>query len=308
MNKLYSFKDIEDKWQSRWNDKGYNTPLNKYKNKYYALTMFSYPSGDRLHIGHWYNYGPADTYARFMKMNGYSVFQPQGFDSFGLPAENYAISNNIHPAESTKENISTMKKQLNSIGAMYDWSNEIITSTPEYYRWNQWLFLELYKRDLAYQKKAPVNWCPSCSTVLANEQVKEGHCDRCKEVVTKKELTQWFFRITKYADELLESLDDLDWPEKTKHMQKNWIGKSIGSNIFFKVKDSNKKIEIFTTRQDTIYGVSFLTLSPEHTILNELIDINNNYEIFEYINKTKGKTEIDRSALDKEKTGVFTGL
>ena len=308
MDNNYSFKDVEVKWQKKWKAKGFNMPLTSYYNKYYALTMFSYPSGDKLHIGHWYNYGPADTFARFKKMMGYSLFQPQGFDSFGLPAENYAISNNIHPAESTNSNIQTMKTQLDSIGAMYDWHNEIVTSSPEYYKWTQWLFLELYKRDLAYQKKAPVNWCPSCSTVLANEQVKEGHCDRCKEIVTKKELTQWFFKITDYAEELLVGLEDLDWPDKTKHMQRNWIGKSIGAKIYFNIKESKKSIEVFTTRQDTIFGVSFITLSPEHPFISSLINDDNKIQITSYIEEAKKKTEIERSSTDKDKSGVFTGF
>ena len=233
MIEAYSFDKIEAKWQKQWRKTQIHSPeLADSLKKYYALTMFSYPSGDKLHIGHWYNYGPADTFARFMKMKGYNVFQPQGFDAFGLPAENFAIQHKIHPAESTKKNIATMKKQLDSIGASYDWSNELITCEPEYYMWTQWLFLKLYEMGLAYQKTAPVNWCPSCGTVLANEQVKDGVCDRCKEPVTKKELTQWFFKITEYAEELLEKLDGLDWPEKTKHMQKNWIGKSVELILF----------------------------------------------------------------------------
>ena len=190
MEAPYLFKAIELKWQNKWEKSGIHSPdFSQFKNKFYNLSMFSYPSGDKLHIGHWYNYGPADTYARFMKMKGYNVFQPQGFDAFGLPAENYAIQNDIHPAESSAQNIATMRKQLKSIGAMYDWSNEVNTSAPDYYKWTQWLFLKLYDMGLAYQKKAPVNWCPSCATVLANEQVKEGVCERCKEEVTKSELT-----------------------------------------------------------------------------------------------------------------------
>ena len=193
----YSFIDIETKWQKYWADNNLHRPnFSNVHRKFYALTMFCYPSGDKLHVGHWYAYGPPDTFARFMKMQGYNVFQPQGFDSFGLPAENYAINNGIHPAESTKNNIETMRRQLKSIGAMYDWGNEIITSSPEYYKWTQWLFLALYKKGLAYQENAPVNWCPSCATVLANEQVKEGACERCKEEVSKRNLTQWFFKIT----------------------------------------------------------------------------------------------------------------
>ena len=308
MANQYSFHKIEQKWQKRWKESKIHSPdLTDTARKYYALTMFSYPSGDKLHIGHWYNYGPADTYARFMKMKGDNVFQPQGFDAFGLPAENYAIHHKVHPAVSTEKNIATMKKQLDSIGAMYDWQNEIRTCTPEYYKWTQWLFLTLYKMGLAYQKTAPVNWCPSCGTVLANEQVKDGVCDRCKEQVTKKELTQWFFKITNYAEELLQKLDDLDWPEKTKHMQKNWIGKSVGANIIFNIKGSNDKIEIFTTRSDTIYGATYMVLAPEHSLLKTISTPENVELVHSYIESAKAKTEIERMSLDKDKTGVFTG-
>ena len=304
----YNFKNIEKKWQYNWKKldiaKINNSSLDK---KYYSLTMFSYPSGDKLHIGHWYNYGPADTYSRYKKMKGFNVFQPQGFDAFGLPAENYAIKHNIHPSKSTKSNIATMHKQLDSIGAMYDWSNEIQTCDPEYYKWTQWLFLQLYKMGLAYQKTASVNWCPDCLTVLANEQVKEGECDRCKSQVTKKELKQWFFKITKYAEELLDSLQNLDWPKKTLHMQKNWIGRSKGSSISFNIKDSDGKIEIFTTRPDTVYGATYIVLAPEHTLLKSIVAKDCENEVENYINTTKTKTEIERTSLDRDKTGVFTG-
>ena len=304
----YSFNQIEAKWQEQWRKSKIHSPdLTDSLKKYYALTMFSYPSGDKLHIGHWYNYGPADTFARFMKMKGYNVFQPQGFDAFGLPAENYAIHHKVHPAVSTEKNIATMKKQLDSIGAMYDWQNEIRTSTPEYYKWTQWLFLTLYEMGLAYQKTAPVNWCPSCGTVLANEQVKDGVCDRCKEPVTKKELTQWFFKITEYAEELLEKLDSLDWPEKTKHMQKNWIGKSVGANIIFNIKGFEDKIEVFTTRSDTIYGATYLVLAPEHPLLNSIVLPENIDTVKSYVESAKVKTEIERMSVDRTKTGVFTG-
>jgi leucyl-tRNA synthetase len=304
----YSFKDIESKWQEKWEISGLHTPnLTDTEKKFYNLTMFSYPSGDKLHIGHWYNYGPADTYARFMKMRGYNVFQPQGFDAFGLPAENYAIKHGVHPSESTQTNINTMRKQLKSIGAMYDWSNEVNTSSVAYYRWTQWLFLKLYEMGLAYQKTAPVNWCPSCSTVLANEQVKEGVCDRCKDVVTKKHLTQWFFKITDYAEELLQCLDNLDWPEKTKQMQRNWIGKSTGANIFFKEAESGSEIEVFTTRPDTIYGATYMVLAPEHPLLSQIVSDDQQQEVEAYIESSKKKSEIERTSLDREKTGVFTG-
>ena len=304
----YRYKEIELKWQKRWKElNSHICNLKDIKNKFYSLTMFSYPSGDKLHIGHWYNYGPADTYTRFMKMTGSNVFQPQGFDSFGLPAENYAIKNGVHPAVSTANNIKTMRKQLDSIGAMYDWENEVQTSRPEYYKWTQWLFLKLYEMGLAYQKTAPVNWCPSCSTVLANEQVKEGLCDRCKSEVTKKELKQWFFKITEYAEELLMYLDKLDWPEKTKHMQRNWIGKSSGTNILFDVLNCNEKIEIFTTRSDTIYGATYMVLAPEHPLLKKIVSADCIEYVDRYIENSVAKTEIERMSLEREKTGVFTG-
>ena len=305
---MYSYKDIELKWQTNWADNNLHKPdFSVLDKKYYALTMFSYPSGDKLHVGHWYAYGPPDTFARFMKMQGYRVFQPQGFDSFGLPAENYAISNGIHPAKSTKKNIETMRKQLKSIGAMYDWENEITTSDPEYYKWTQLLFLKLYEMGLAYQKNAPVNWCPSCATVLANEQVKDGECERCNEVVSKRNLTQWFFKITQYAEELLQMLDDLDWPKKTKNMQRNWIGKSIGANIRFPIKDVNENIEVFTTRSDTIFGATYLVLAPEHPLLESIVSDKQKHSVKKYIEDSKKTTEIERTSLDRKKTGVFTG-
>lgn len=304
----YSFNDIELKWQKYWSDNDLHRPkYSEISRKFYALTMFSYPSGDKLHVGHWYAYGPPDTFARFMKMKGYNVFQPQGFDAFGLPAENYAIEHGIHPAESTKTNINTMRGQLNAIGAMYDWRNEVNTSSPEYYKWTQWLFITLYKMGLAYQKNAPVNWCPSCVTVLANEQVKAGFCDRCNEEVTKKSLTQWFFKITDYAEELLQNLDDLDWPEKTKHMQRNWIGKSIGTNIHFTIKGKNETLQVFTTRPDTIFGATYIALAPEHPLVDIIVTADQHNAVVEYIKDAKKKTEIERTSKDRKKTGVFTG-
>jgi len=304
----YPFQKIEEKWQNIWEEKNVGHPdFTNIEKKFYNLTMFSYPSGDKLHIGHWYNYGPADTYARFMKMRGYNIFQPQGFDAFGLPAENYAIKHGVHPAKSTATNIATMRKQLKKIGAMYDWNNEINTSSPEYYKWTQWLFLKLYEKGLAYQKKAPVNWCPSCVTVLANEQVKEEKCERCGTEVSKKWLKQWFFKITVYAEELLQKLDNLDWPNRTKHMQKHWIGKSVGSSIKFKVNNHKKEIEVFTTRSDTIFGVTYIVLAPEHEFVQEITTDKFKDYVNSYIQNTKSKSEIERTATDREKTGVFTG-
>ncbi len=238
---LYNARPTEEKWQKIWKEKRtYHTDLEQNekdaKPKYYNLVMFPYPSGDKLHIGHWYNYAPADSWGRYMRMKGYEVFEPIGFDSFGLPAENYAIKSGVHPTISIAQNVEHMRKQLSEIGTMYDWEKEVVTSTPEYYKWTQWVFLQLYKKGLAYRKNAPVNWCPSCQTVLANEQVVEGFCERCKSEVTKKNLTQWFFKIRDYAERLLD-FKDLVWPERTKLMQNNWIGRSEGSEVSFPVQN-----------------------------------------------------------------------
>ena len=310
MGIMYSFKEIEAKWQRRWIENGahrIDTSCPE-KRKYYCLVMFNYPSADRLHIGHWYNYGPTDTWARYKKMQGFRVFEPMGYDAFGLPAENYAIEKGTHPAEQTAENIRQIREQLKAIGAMYDLDDkEIDTSSPEYYRWTQWLFLKLYKNGLAYRKKAPVNWCTQCHTVLANEQVVEGRCERCSSAVTKKDLVQWFFRITQYADRLLEGHKKIDWPEKTILMQKNWIGKSEGVEINFSVEGSSKTINTFTTRADTLFGVTYLVLAPEHPLTNELTVHSRKKEIVTYIEEAKKETEIERTSAIREKTGIFTG-
>ncbi len=299
---------IEKKWQDKWNETKVNSfDKGNVDKKHYVLEMFSYPSAAKLHIGHWYNYGPSDSYARFMRMNGENVFQPMGFDSFGLPAENFAIKTGIHPKDSTYKNIATMEVQLQKIGAMFDWENEIKTSDPDYYKWTQWMFLQLYKNDLAYRKEAPVNWCNSCQTVLANEQVKDGLCERCNTVIEKKNLTQWFFKITKYAEELLTGLDNLDWPEKTKLMQKNWIGKSVGGEVDFKSESTDHTLTVFTTRADTLFGVSFIVLAPEHPLVDTLTLDENKTAVAEYIAQTKVISEIDRLSTSREKTGVFTG-
>lgn len=301
-------KDIDRKWQKVWDDKKIAS-FNK-KNidkKYYCLEMFSYPSGAKLHVGHWYNYGPVDTFARFKKMQGYEVFQPMGFDAFGLPAENYAIKTGIHPYDSTMKNIETMESQLKAMGAMFNWDAEVVTCKEDYYKWTQWLFLKLYEMGLAYRKKANVNWCPGCNTVLANEQVVEGLCERCSSVVTKKDLTQWFFKITDYAEELLDGLKELDWPEKTKKIQTNWIGKSTGSIATFKVDGKDLSFDVFTTRVDTICGVSYVVIAPEHEIVDKITTDEHKKEVEEYKEKCKIITEIDRLAEDREKTGVFTG-
>ena len=300
-------KNVESKWQQRW-EKSKENYFNK-KNidkKFYMLEMFSYPSGAKLHIGHWYNYGPADSYARFKKMQGYEVFQPMGFDAFGLPAENYAIKTKIHPKDSTEKNIETMEHQLKAMGAMFDWSAEVKTCEEDYYKWTQWMFLKLYEKGLAYRKEAPVNWCPSCNTVLANEQVQEGCCERCGTPVVKKDLTQWFFKITDYAEELLSGLDKLDWPEKTKLMQRNWIGKSVGCEIEFTC-ESGDTFKVFTTRPDTVFGVSYVVLAPEHPLVRKLASEEQRAAVEAYIENTAKTNEIDRLSSSREKTGVFIG-
>ena len=304
----YPFSEVEKKWRKYWEETHlYETDLSKYENKLYVLVMFLYPSGDRLHIGHWYNYGPTDTWARFKRMQGYNVFEPIGYDAFGLPAENYAIKVGIHPAISTAENIRNIREQLKAIGAMYDWSKEINTSDPEYYKWTQWLFLQLYKNGLAYRKKAPVNWCPSCQTVLANEQVIEGKCERCGTEVTRRDLEQWFFKITEYAERLLEGHSRIQWPEKTITMQRNWIGRSEGALITFQVAGSGETFDVFTTRPDTLFGATYMVLAPEHPLVEKITTPEQREEVQKYVEFARKESEIDRTSTEKEKTGVFTG-
>ncbi|MBU3108830.1 leucine--tRNA ligase [Clostridium gasigenes] len=299
---------IDTKWQNKWDE----TDLYKFNpenpgEKLYVLEMFSYPSGSQLHAGHWFNYGPVDSWARMKKMQGFNVFQPMGFDAFGLPAENFAIKTGIHPKDSTVKNIANMEKQLRAMGAMFNWENEVVTCNPDYYKWTQWLFVKLYNKGLAYRKKAPVNWCPSCNTVLANEQVHDGSCERCSTEVTKKDLTQWFLKITDYADELLEKLDTLDWPEKTVAMQKHWIGKSTGAEVTFKVKDSDINFDVFTTRVDTLNGVTYVVLAPENPLVDDLTLAENKVAVESYKEAAKVQTDIERQSISREKTGVFTG-
>ena len=258
----YDPQAIEAKWRAKWEaDELYRATERAPGPKWYSLVMFPYTSGD-LHIGHWYNYAPADVHARFKRMQGFNVMQPIGFDAFGLPAENAAIRSGIHPAVWTMRNIDRMREQLKTIGAGFDWSREVATCLPDYYRWNQWLFLQFYKNGLAYKALAPANWCPSCATVLANEQVVEGLCERCGTPVTKRDLEQWFFRITKYADELL-NFDGLEWPERVVAMQRNWIGRSEGVEIRFHT-EAGDPVPVFTTRPDTIFGVTFMAVSYSH--------------------------------------------
>ncbi|MDZ7413750.1 MAG: class I tRNA ligase family protein, partial [candidate division KSB1 bacterium] len=304
----YSFRDIEDKWQRRWQETGlYRTDMSKTEKKLYCLVMFLYPSADKLHIGHWYNYGPTDSWARFKRMQGYNVFEPMGYDAFGLPAENYAIKKGVHPAISTAENIRFIRKQLERIGAMYDWDKEIDTSSPRYYKWTQWFFLKLYEHGLAYRAKAPVNWCPQCKTVLANEQVIDGRCERCTTEVTRRDLEQWFFRITDYAERLLQGHEKLQWPEKTIIMQRNWIGRSEGAQISFRLKGHDEVVEVFTTRPDTLFGATYMVLAPEHPLVERITSAEQRPYVTEYVEACRRKSEIERTSTEKEKTGVFTG-
>ena len=306
----YNPQEIERKWQEKWAaDHIYEVKEDSSRPKFYALTMFPYTSGD-LHIGHWYAMAPSDVHARFKRMQGYNVLHPMGFDAFGLPAENAAISHGIHPYDWTMQNIEHMRCQLKSIGAIYDWNREVISCLPEYYKWTQWLFLNFYHAGLAYRAKAPVNWCPKCQTVLANEQVVgEGFCERCGSQVTKKDLEQWFFRITKYAEDLLD-FSHIDWPERIKTMQRNWIGKSEGTEVSFALEHEGveqKEIRVFTTRPDTIFGVTFFLLAPEHPLVPKLTTPEHKAEVEEYIAWCRRQTEYERTALGKEKTGAFLG-
>jgi len=303
----YSTK-IDEKWQKKWEETGlYRFDPKRVDNKLYCLEMFSYPSAAKLHLGHWFNYGLTDSWARMKRMQGWNVFHPQGFDAFGLPAENYAIKTGIHPKDSTYRNIETMEVQLRKMGATFDWDYEVITCSPEYYKWTQWIFLKLYEHGLAYRKKAPVNWCPSCKTVLANEQVIDGACERCKTEVTKKDLTQWFFKITDYAQELLDYLPKLDWPEKTKKIQQNWIGRSEGAELVFEGADGSFSFKVFTTRADTLYGVTYVVLAPENELVDRITAPECRQAVEEYRENAKKQTEIERLSTVREKTGVFTG-
>ncbi len=305
---VYPFAEVEKKWQRIWDEKKlYQTDLTKVEKKLYCLVMFPYPSGDRLHIGHWYNFGPTDTWARFKRMQGYNVFEPFGYDAFGLPAENYAIKVGVHPAESTADNIRKFREQMKAIGGMYDFSKEVNTSDPDYYKWTQWFFLLLYRNNLAYRKKAPVNWCPSCATVLANEQVHDGHCERCDSEVTKRDLAQWFFKITDYAEKLLEGHERINWPEKTITMQKNWIGRSEGASITFPVAGADERIEVFTTRPDTLWGVTYMVLAPEHPLVEKLASPEQMDAVQRYVDQSRRVSDIDRTSTEREKTGVFIG-
>ncbi|MEX0800568.1 MAG: leucine--tRNA ligase [Dehalococcoidia bacterium] len=309
MTDRYDPSSIEKKWQQRWEADGLYHTLDGAGTNFYFLTMLPYTSGD-LHIGHWYAMSPSDAAARYRRMRGLNVLLPIGFDAFGLPAENAAIRSGIHPHKWTYDNIDRMRGQLRSMGAMFDWSTEVITSDPEFYRWNQWFFLKLWERGLAYRAMAPANWCPSCQTVLANEQVlPDGACERCGTPVTHRDLEQWFFRITAYADELLDH-SKVDWPDPVTTMQKNWIGRSEGVEIAFGLDVpgvDQKEIRVFTTRPDTIFGVTFMVLAPEHPLVDQITTADRRAEVETYVEQARAQTEIERLSTDRPKTGVFTG-
>lgn len=302
----YSIK-TDEKWQKKWSDENlYKFDESKMDKKLYCLEMFSYPSAAKLHCGHWYNYGVTDTWARFKRMQGYNLFHPQGFDAFGLPAENFAIKTGVHPKDSTNKCIEGMLEQYKRMGGSYDQSYFLSTCDEEYYKWTQWIFEKLYEKGLAYQKEAPVNWCPSCQTVLANEQVVDGKCERCKSEVVQRKMKQWFFKITDYAEELLKDIDDLDWPEKTKKIQKNWIGKSTGSLITFEI-DNHIELQAFTTRADTLFGLSYVVIAPEHEAVSSLVHPEQKEAVEAYLKQTSKINEIERMSTERERTGVFTG-
>ena len=300
----YNHKEIEKKWRHNWDV----TPINKdtTKPKYYCLDMFPYPSGSGLHVGHWRGYVISDVWSRYKMLHGYHIIHPMGWDAFGLPAENYAIKMKTHTAISTAANIANIKRQINEIASLYDWDMEVNTTDPKFYKWTQWIFVQMFKKGLAYEKEMPINWCPSCKTGLANEEVVNGCCERCGAEVTKKNLKQWMLKITAYADRLLADLDKLDWPEKVKKMQADWIGKSYGAEVDFKLENSDEKITVYTTRPDTLYGATFMVLAPEHAMAKSLATDETRADVEAYIQMAANKSSVDRLQ-GKEKTGVFTG-
>ena len=301
----YNHKAIEKKWRQKWEENPVNVDDGK-KPKYYCLDMFPYPSGNGLHVGHWRGYVISDVWSRYKMMQGYYLIHPMGWDAFGLPAENYAIKTGQHPAISTAKNISNIKRQINEIAAIYHWDREVNTTDPDFYKWTQWIFVKMFKEGLAYEKEFPINWCPSCKTGLANEEVVNGCCERCGTPVTKKNLRQWMLRITKYADRLLNDLDKLEWPEKVKKMQTEWIGKSYGAEVDFPVEGKDEKITVYTTRPDTLHGATFMVLAPEHKLAAGLATPDQKEAVDAYIYAASMKSNVDRMQ-DKEKTGVFTG-
>ena len=301
----YNHKAIEQKWKKNWKEHPINVNDGK-KEKYYCLDMFPYPSGNGLHVGHWRGYVISDVWSRYKLMQGYYVIHPMGWDAFGLPAENYAIKMGVHPEKSTAANVANIKRQIDEIAAIYDWDMEVNTTDPNFYKWTQWIFVQMFKKGLAYEKEFPINWCPSCKTGLANEEVVNGKCERCGTEVTKKNLRQWMLKITAYADRLLDDLDKLDWPEKVKKMQADWIGKSYGAEVDFAVEGSDEKITVYTTRPDTLHGATFMVLAPEHKLAKSLASKEQVQAVEKYIFDASMKSNVDRLQ-DKEKTGVFTG-
>ncbi len=301
----YNHREIEEKWTKYWNEHPVNVDDGK-KPKYYCLDMFPYPSGSGLHVGHWRGYVISDVWSRYKMLNGYYLIHPMGWDAFGLPAENYAIKNGVHPSVSTAQNVANIKRQLGQIAAVYDWDREVNTTDPKFYKWTQWIFVQMFKKGLAYEKEMPINWCPSCKTGLANEEVVDGKCERCHTEVTKKNLKQWMLKITAYADRLLDDLDKLEWPEKVKKMQTEWIGRSYGAEVNFKIDGRDDAITVYTTRPDTLYGATFMVLAPEHKLAAGLATPETKAAVDDYIYKASTKSNVDRMQ-DKEKTGVFTG-
>ena len=307
----YPFESIEKKWQKRWEDEKTfavaEDPSVPKEKRRYVLDMFPYPSGAGLHVGHPEGYTATDIYCRFLRMRGYNVLHPMGFDAFGLPAENYAIQTGTHPEVTTMANVDHFRAQIKSLGFSYDWDREVSTCTPDYYKWTQWIFLQLFKRGLAYESEMPINWCPSCKTGLANEEVKDGLCDRCHTKVTRKRIRQWVLKITAYADRLLEGLDGLDWPEPIKLMQRNWIGRSEGASVHFDLDGHDEKLEIYTTRPDTLFGATYMVLSPEHPYVERITTPERKAAVEAYVDAAARKSDLERTDLAKEKTGVFTG-
>ena len=301
----YNHRAIEQKWRKYWEEHPVNVDDGK-KPKYYCLDMFPYPSGSGLHVGHWRGYVISDVWSRYKMLQGYHLIHPMGWDAFGLPAENYAIKMGTHPRVTTEENIRNIKRQINEIAAIYDWDLEVNTTDPGFYKWTQWIFVKMFKEGLAYEKEMPINWCPSCKTGLANEEVVNGVCERCGAPVTKKNLKQWMLKITKYADRLLDDLDKLDWPEKVKKMQTEWIGKSYGAEVDFSIDGRDEKIRVYTTRPDTLFGATFMVLAPEHALSASLATDETREAVEKYIFDSSMRSNVDRMQ-DKEKTGVFTG-
>ncbi|ROR25347.1 leucyl-tRNA synthetase [Mobilisporobacter senegalensis] len=301
----YNHKEIEKKWRKVWEEHPVNINDGK-KSKYYCLDMFPYPSGSGLHVGHWRGYVISDVWSRYKILKGYYIIHPMGWDAFGLPAENYAIKMGVHPSKSTAENVANIKRQINEIAAIYDWDMEVNTTDPAFYKWTQWIFVKMFKAGLAYEKEMPINWCPDCKTGLANEEVVDGSCERCGAPVTKKNLRQWMLKITEYADRLLEDLDKLEWPEKVKKMQSDWIGKSYGAEVDFALEGREETIKVYTTRPDTLYGATFMVLAPEHVLAAQIATDEQKSLVEDYIFKASMKSSVDRLQ-DKEKTGVFTG-